>query len=126
MTYATNQGRVIGYVRVSKTEQNFALRQDALRKCGVIRIFTDKQTRTRFDRRDCHLDSLFVAAGERSAMIDYQQDWESFDTSGNDADILEEQAVEQQVIPFLGDELLAAMTAGGIIYITLPVENLTS
>ncbi len=59
-------------------------------------------------------------------MIDYQQDWESFDTSGNDADILEEQAVEQQVIPFLGDELLTAMTAGGIIYITLPVENLTS
>jgi hypothetical protein len=32
----------------------------------------------------------------------------------------EEQAVEQQVVPFMGDELAAAMTAGGNIYITLP------
>ena len=59
-------------------------------------------------------------------MSDRQQDQEPSNTSGNDADILEEQAVEQQDIPFFGDELLAAMTAGGIIYITLPVKNLTS
>ncbi len=65
MTYATNQGRVIGYVRVSKTEQNLALQLDALKKHGVIRIFIDKQIGTRFDRRDCHLDSLFVAAGDK-------------------------------------------------------------
>src|SRR5690242_10786683 len=34
--------------------------------------------------------------------------------------VLEEQAVEQQVVPFMGDELAAAMTVGGNIYITLP------
>ena len=34
MTYTTNQGREIGYARVSKTEQNLALRQDVLKKRG--------------------------------------------------------------------------------------------
>ena len=57
-------------------------------------------------------------------MTDHQQDQEPSDASENNADILEEQAVEQQVIPFFGDELLAAMTARSIIYITLAVENL--
>lgn len=38
------------------------------------------------------------------------------DTSG--ADVPEEQPIEQQLIPFMGDELAAAMTAGGTIYIT--------
>lgn len=33
---------------------------------------------------------------------------------------LEEQAVEQQLIPFMGDELAAALTSTGSIYITLP------
>ena len=65
MTYTFNLGRDIGYARVSKTEQNLALRQDALKKRGVIRIFTDKQTGTRFDCRDYHHDSLFVAAGDK-------------------------------------------------------------
>ena len=116
MTYTTNQGREIGYARVSKTEQNLALRQDALKKRGGICIFTDKQIGTRFDCKGYHRDSPFVAAGERSAMTDHQQDQEPSDAGKSDADILEEQAIEQQVIPFLGDELLAAMTAGGIIY----------
>src|SRR6266567_7058808 len=40
----------IGYARVSKTEQHLALQLDALKKRGVIRVFTDKQTGTRFDR----------------------------------------------------------------------------
>lgn len=31
-----------------------------------------------------------------------------------------EQAIEQKPVPFLGDELAAALTAGGSIYITLP------
>jgi hypothetical protein len=35
-------------------------------------------------------------------------------------DIPQEQAVEQRPVPFLGDELAAALTAGGSIYITLP------
>jgi DNA invertase Pin-like site-specific DNA recombinase len=46
------QGREIGYARVSKTEQHLALQLDALKKRQVIRIFTDKQTWTRFDRKE--------------------------------------------------------------------------
>lgn len=38
------------------------------------------------------------------------------DTSG--ADVPEEQPIEQQLIPFMGDELAAAMTSGGTIYIS--------
>jgi DNA invertase Pin-like site-specific DNA recombinase len=41
----------IGYTRVSKTEQHLALQIDALKKRGVARIFTDKQTGVRFDRK---------------------------------------------------------------------------
>ena len=50
MTEIANQGREIRYARVSKTEQHLALQLDALKKRGVIRVFTDKQTGTRFDR----------------------------------------------------------------------------
>lgn len=35
-------------------------------------------------------------------------------------DIQEEQATAQQLVPFLGDDLAAAMATGGNIYITLP------
>jgi predicted site-specific integrase-resolvase len=52
MKYTTTQGREIGYARVSKTEQHLALQLDALKKRQVIRIFTDKQTGTRFDRKE--------------------------------------------------------------------------
>jgi DNA invertase Pin-like site-specific DNA recombinase len=48
----TTHGREIGYARVSKTEQHLALQLDALKKRRVIRIFTDKQTGTRFDRKE--------------------------------------------------------------------------
>src|SRR5260370_4048504 len=37
-----------------------------------------------------------------------------------DADVQEEQAIEQQMIPFLEDELAAALTSSGMIYVTLP------
>jgi len=41
------------------------------------------------------------------------------DQNGTD-DIPEEQAAEQQLVPFLGDDLAAAMATGGSIYISLP------
>jgi DNA invertase Pin-like site-specific DNA recombinase len=52
MTDTNSQGRNIGYARVSKEEQNLSLQLDALKKYGVIRVFTDKQTGTRFDRKE--------------------------------------------------------------------------
>ena len=42
----------IGYARVSKTEQHLALQLDALKKRGVARIFTNKQTGVRFDLKE--------------------------------------------------------------------------
>ena len=60
----TNQGREIGYARVSKTEQNLALQLDALKKRGVIHIFTNKQTGTRSDPRDYHHDSPLSQQGK--------------------------------------------------------------
>src|SRR5216684_2324770 len=43
---------LIGYARVSKTDQHLGLQIDALKKYGCIRLFTDKQTGTRFDRKE--------------------------------------------------------------------------
>lgn len=42
------------------------------------------------------------------------------DKDADDAEAPEEQAVDQRPVPFLGDELAAAMTTGGSIFITLP------
>jgi P22_AR N-terminal domain len=56
-------------------------------------------------------------------MEDHEQEQDALeanDTNGSDADIPEEQAIEQQIVPFLGDELAAALTPGGVIYISLP------
>jgi DNA invertase Pin-like site-specific DNA recombinase len=58
------QGREIGYARVSKTEQHLGLQLDALKKRRVIRIFTDKQTGTRFDRKDFLAALDYLNAGD--------------------------------------------------------------
>jgi DNA invertase Pin-like site-specific DNA recombinase len=69
----TTQGREIGYARVSKTEQQLALQLDALKERRVIRIFTDKQTGTRFDRKE------FLAAldylNEGDTLVVWKLDW---------------------------------------------------
>src|SRR5258708_18075710 len=54
----------IGYARVSKTEQHLALQLDALKKRRVIRIFTDKQTGTRFDRKEFLAALDYLNAGD--------------------------------------------------------------
>jgi DNA invertase Pin-like site-specific DNA recombinase len=51
MTETSKQGRSIGYARVSKEEQHLGLQLDALQQYGVVRVFTDKHTGTRFDRK---------------------------------------------------------------------------
>jgi hypothetical protein len=40
--------------------------------------------------------------------------------AGQASEVPQEQAVAQELVPFLGDELAAAQTAGGSVYITLP------
>jgi DNA invertase Pin-like site-specific DNA recombinase len=61
---STIQGREIGYARVSKTEQHLALQLDALKNRRVIRIFTDKQTGTRFDRKEFLAALDYLNAGD--------------------------------------------------------------
>ncbi len=64
MTETSNQGRNIGYARVSKEEQNLSLQLDALKKHGVIRTFTDKQTGTRFDRKEFLATLAYLNEGD--------------------------------------------------------------
>lgn len=52
-------------------------------------------------------------------MCDDDQRQDSDQDAGAELEIPRELAIEQQSVPFLGDALAAAMTAGGAIYITL-------
>ncbi len=55
---------LIGYARVSKTDQHLGLQIDALKKYGCIRLFTDKQTGTRFDRKELLAALDYLNAGD--------------------------------------------------------------
>lgn len=62
----------IGYARVSKDEQNVDLQLDALKKAGCVRIFTDKLTGTRFDRK--HLLAALAYLNEGDSLVVWKLD----------------------------------------------------
>jgi DNA invertase Pin-like site-specific DNA recombinase len=67
----------IGYARVSKMEQHLALQLDALKKRGVVRVFTEKQTGIRFDSK------AFLAAMEFLNEGDTLVVWNRIDLDGH-------------------------------------------
>ncbi len=54
----------IGYARVSRTEQNLELQVDALREKGCKKIFTDKITGTKFERKELTAALAFLRDGD--------------------------------------------------------------
>lgn len=64
MTQQPDASRNIGYARVSKVEQHLELQLDALKKYGCVRIFTDKMTGTRFDRKELVAALAYLNAGD--------------------------------------------------------------
>ena len=56
----------IGYMRVSKHEQNEALQRDALQEAGCEKCFSDKMTGSTFERKGLEDLLEFVRSGARS------------------------------------------------------------
>jgi DNA invertase Pin-like site-specific DNA recombinase len=54
----------IGYIRVSKHEQNEALQRDALEKEKCDKIFMDKITGSKFERKDLDAALAFIRPGD--------------------------------------------------------------
>ena len=54
----------IGYIRVSKHEQNEALQRDALEKAQCDKIFMDKITGSKFERKDLDKALAFIRPGD--------------------------------------------------------------
>src|SRR3954462_1994001 len=67
-------GMLIGYARVSKTEQNLDLQIDALKAagCDPRRIFTDKQSGAKWDRRG--LDAALSHLREGDTLVVWKMD----------------------------------------------------
>jgi hypothetical protein len=65
---------LIGYARVSKTEQNLDLQIDALKAagCDPRRIFTDKQSGAKWDRRG--LDAAMFHLREGDTLVVWKMD----------------------------------------------------
>lgn len=54
----------VGYIRVSKQEQNEALQRDALKEAGCEKYFSDKITGSKFERKGLEELLEFVRAGD--------------------------------------------------------------
>jgi DNA invertase Pin-like site-specific DNA recombinase len=54
----------IGYIRVSKQEQNEALQRDALKEAGCEKFFSDKMTGSTFERKGLEELLAFVRSGD--------------------------------------------------------------
>jgi DNA invertase Pin-like site-specific DNA recombinase len=54
----------IGYIRVSKQEQNEALQVDALKEAGCEKVFTDKMTGSKFEREGLDEALAYVRPGD--------------------------------------------------------------
>ncbi|MFL5663332.1 MAG: recombinase family protein, partial [Ktedonobacteraceae bacterium] len=54
----------IGYIRVSKHEQNEALQRDALREAGCEKYFSDKMTGAKFERKGLEELLAFMRSGD--------------------------------------------------------------
>src|SRR5215470_9574924 len=54
----------VGYIRVSKQEQNEALQRDALKEAGCEKYFSDKITGSKFERKGLEELLAFVRPGD--------------------------------------------------------------
>lgn len=54
----------IGYIRVSKQEQNEALQRDALKDAGCEKYFSDKMTGSKFERKGLEELLAFIRSGD--------------------------------------------------------------
>ena len=54
----------IGYIRVSKQEQNEALQRDALKEAGCDKYFSDRMTGAKFERKGLEELLAFVRSGD--------------------------------------------------------------
>lgn len=62
----------IGYIRVSKQEQNEALQVDALKEAGCEKVFTDKMTGSKFERDG--LDEALAYIRSRDTLVVWKLD----------------------------------------------------
>src|SRR5512134_1344116 len=60
---------LVGYARVSTTDQTLALQQDALTKAGCVRIFTDTASGSRTDRTGLDQALGFLRDGEDTLVV---------------------------------------------------------
>ena len=64
MTFETIQSMLIGYARVSTTEQTLDLQRDALDKIGCTKIFTDTASGAKTERKGLEEALAYVRAGD--------------------------------------------------------------